>query len=324
MPVSSEPDESAGHYATLVFEVPQATAFPPLPKAVSSLGAVVEDGWLYVYGGHAGTTHEYSTETVTGSFHRLKLSAKAAWEELPSGPAAQGLALVAYQGKIYRIGGMQPRNQPGQKADNHSLTACERYDPQSKKWEALPALPEGRSSHDAVVVGDKLVVIGGWNMKGAGKAAEWHTTALVLDLQQKPWKWEAVNQPFRRRALTACTLSGKVHVLGGLTEDGSTVLTMNIFDPAKNAWSTGPDIPGSSANGFTPASCVAGGRLYVSPADGKLYRLATKEDAWEAVGTLTQARVVHRLVAPDDALLLAVGGASKGGNVPTIESIALK
>ncbi|MCI0456309.1 MAG: DUF4198 domain-containing protein, partial [Gemmataceae bacterium] len=55
--------EAVRHYATLVFQigetqskkVPAAPSdYAPLPRAVSSLGAVVTDGWLYVYGGHSG------------------------------------------------------------------------------------------------------------------------------------------------------------------------------------------------------------------------------------------------------------------------------
>jgi N-acetylneuraminic acid mutarotase len=115
-----------------------------------------------------------------------------------------------------------------------------------------------------------------------------------------------------------------VYVIGGLTADSGPALTVNIYDPAKNAWTTGPDIPGRQRNGFTPASCVAGGRLYVSPADGKVYRLAAKGDAWEEAGELKQARVVHRLVAADGNRLVAVGGASKDGNVALTESVQPK
>jgi hypothetical protein len=75
------------------------------------------------------------------------------------------------------------------------------------------------------------------------------------------------------------------------------------------------------ANGFTPASCVAGGRLYLSPADGIVRRLSEKGDAWEEVGKLQQARVVHRLVASGDDLLVAIGGASRAGNVALVEAI---
>lgn len=327
--------ESVRHYATLVFQVPPAKGsyvgngaaaadapdYAPLPRAVSSFGAAVADGWLYVYGGHCVKTHQYSTEAVLGTFHRLRLSDPKAWEELPGGPAIQGLALVAYQNKIYRIGGMQPRNQPGEKADNHSLAGCARFDPATRKWETLPDLPEGRSSHDAVVVGDKLVVVGGWKMNGAGKKADWGTTALALDLKQQPLKWQTLQQPFQRRALTAAAYEGKVYALGGLTPDSGTELTVNVYDPAKNAWTTGPDLPGPRRNGFTPASCVAGGRLYVSAADGKLVRLTAKGNAWEVVGQLKQPRIVHRMVAASDNLLVAVGGASKGDNVALTEAI---
>lgn len=88
----------------------EAKVFPPLPVAVSSFGAAVADGYVYVYGGHAGKTHEYSTESVSHKFFRLKLDDPKVWEELPGGPGLQGLALVAYKDKIYRVGGMQPRN----------------------------------------------------------------------------------------------------------------------------------------------------------------------------------------------------------------------
>src|SRR5262249_47107205 len=135
----------------------EAPKFDPLPHKVSSLGACFSDGYVYVYGGHTGVTHTYSTETTTGKFFRAKLGG-GKWEELTAGPAAQGLALVAHKGKIYRIGGMQPRNKPKEKPDARSLTDFAVYDPKTEKWADLTALPEGRSSHDAVVVGDKLYV----------------------------------------------------------------------------------------------------------------------------------------------------------------------
>ena len=56
--------------------VPITLALPPLTQATSSLGAVELDGYLYVYGGHAGKTHKYNTETVLGTFQRLKLEVK--------------------------------------------------------------------------------------------------------------------------------------------------------------------------------------------------------------------------------------------------------
>src|SRR5262245_12439356 len=220
---------SAGQFAAA-----EAPKFDKLPHKISSLGACVSDGYVYVYGGHTGVTHEYSTETTTGKFFRAKLSG-GKWEELTGGPIAQGLALVAHKGKVYRIGGMQPRNKPKEKADNHSLTSFAAYDPAAKKWQELTPLPEGRSSHDAVVVGDRLYVFGGWKMNGKGKEPTWLETGLVVDLSKSSLKWQTIEQPFVRRALAVETLGGKVYVLGGLTADKAD-LSVNVYDPESGKW----------------------------------------------------------------------------------------
>src|SRR5688572_31164214 len=94
----------------------KAPAFPAMPKAVSSFGAIECDGYLYLYGGHAGKTHSYDTESVLGTFHRLKLDGGTKWEPLPGGPIAQGMNLTSHGGKVYRVGGMQPKNKPGDPA----------------------------------------------------------------------------------------------------------------------------------------------------------------------------------------------------------------
>jgi hypothetical protein len=109
-------------------------SFPPLPQAVSSFGAAVSDGWLYVYGGHCAKTHNYSTEAVLGTFYRVSLSSPGAWQKLPDGPPVQGLALVAHGDKIYRIGGMQPRNKPGDKAGRENRSFRKPSISNSSSW----------------------------------------------------------------------------------------------------------------------------------------------------------------------------------------------
>src|SRR5262249_7493669 len=153
---------------------PAKPAPPPLPVAVSSLGAAARDGYLYGYGGHSGKVHQYNTETAVGTFRRLKLDGGTKWEDLPSGPKMQGPALVAHKGKLYRIGGMQPRNKPGEKGDSVSLRSVACYDPAARKWQAMVDLPEGRSSHDAVVVGDTIFLPGGRQMNPRRPAPHSH------------------------------------------------------------------------------------------------------------------------------------------------------
>jgi len=303
----------------------QDKTWPPLPEAFSSFGAAVSDGHAYVYGGHVAKTHTYSVEAVTGKFRRLNMADPSrGWEELPAGPGAQGLTLVAHGGKIYRIGGMQPQNKLGEPTDNISLASCAVFDPQTKKWSALPDLPEPRSSHDASVIGDKIYVAGGWWMKGKGKSSDWAETMLVLDLAKMPLEWQSVPQPFQRRALNTAAHKGKLYVICGLTADGGTERTVDIYDPAADKWSQAPEVPGPGKNGFSPAACSNGKHLLVCPADGKLYRLSDEGDSWMEAGQVEQPRIVHRIVPAQNGMVLVLGGASRAGNVAETEAVKIR
>ena len=297
---------------------------PELPKPITSLGAVVDNGQVYVFGGHSGKAHSYSNETTLNTFQRLKLTKPVKWEELASGPVAQGLALVAHDGGIIRVGGMQPRNTAKEKTDAYSIDSVSRFDPKTGKWSDLPAMPAGRSSHDAVVIGDKLYVAGGWQMNGAGKDSVWHDKTLVLDLKKTDAGWEKIEQPFKRRALTMAAHNGKVYVIAGLTSEGKADRSVNIYDPEQKTWSKGAEIPDGPMNGFTPAACVADGKLYLSPADGKVYRLDEKGTEWAEAGALAHGRIVHRLVPAGNGRLLAIGGSVKGAPVGDVEEVVVK
>lgn len=298
-----------------------AADYPPLPVGVSSLGAIASDGYLYVYGGHSGPTHHYDTASVRGTFYRLKLDGGRQWDELPGGPQLQGMNLAAIDGVIYRVGGMQPRNAPGEPSDNHSIAQAARFIPSKGTWEELPPLPQPRSSHDLVAVGKKLVVVGGWQLRGKDAKPIWHDTTLVLDLAASKPEWKAVPQPFQRRALTATSVGSKVYVLGGLGPDGPD-RRVDILDVETGRWSQGPDLPGPERVAFSPACCTLDGRVILSTSQGPIYRLSANGEAWEKIASASRGRIVHRLVPHGNAVIL-VGGASGGENLAAIEVVTL-
>ncbi len=307
----------------LLFVVPAVAAdLPPLPKPVASLGAIACDGYVYIYGGHAGKTHSYDTQSVLGTFHRLKLDGGTKWEELPGGPILQGMNLAAHGGKVYRVGGMTPKNEPGQPADTHSSKECAAFDPKAGKWEALPDLPAGRSSHDVVVVGDTLVVVGGWEQKGKDQKPTWHDTVLTLDLKAKDAKWQSIPQPFKRRALTAAAVGTKVYVIAGLGAD-KTDRQVDVLDVATGKWTTGPKLPGDDRVAFSPAATVVNNRVVVNTNAGPVYRLNEAGDGWEKVGDAAASRHVGRLVPHGSDHVVLLGGAGGGGNVAEVEVIKL-
>ena len=80
------------HYSSLTLEWPVGhktqsgkavssakprAALPPLPEPLSSFGAVVSDGWLYVYGGHIGTEHDHSAANLSNHFRRIQTQTAA-------------------------------------------------------------------------------------------------------------------------------------------------------------------------------------------------------------------------------------------------------
>jgi YHS domain-containing protein/N-acetylneuraminic acid mutarotase len=313
-------------FATVLFAaLASATAadkptYPPLPKAVTSFGAVESGGFIYVYGGHAGKAHTYSNETTLGTFQRLPVGGGAKWEALAEGPHLQGMNIAAIEGQVYRVGGLEARNKAGEKQDLHSVADVAVYDPKTGKWTAGISMPAGRSSHDVVAVGRKLVVVGGWRLAGAETPA-WHDTTLVFDTDARVQKWHEVKQPFKRRSLTAAALGNKVYVMGGLTETGESVQKVSVYDVVSGEWSEGPEFPGTERVGFNPAATVVGDKLILNTSDKNVYALNEKGTAWEKVGVTAESRYVHRLVPAGKDTVVVIGGAGPNGPHDSVEVV---
>ena len=299
---------------------------PDLVDAVASFGAVAHDGALYVYGGHVGRVHAHSIENVSPAFRRLVLAPGRTWEDLTPGPRLQGTVLVSDGAFIYRVGGMRASNATAAQPEVlHSSRSAARYAVSSGRWEPLPDLPSGRSSHDAVVAGGTLWVVGGWELRGRDQEAVWADTVLALDLDDVDdiggGAWREIPAPFKRRALAAGTAGGRVYALGGLTPDSGAALQVDVLDTATGAWSAGPDLPEAGRlQGFGVAAASVGGRIFTSQADGVVHRLTADGDAWEAAATLAHPRFMHRLV-PFDGHVVAVGGAARGGHLTVVDVV---
>ncbi len=312
-PAVAAVDAAATSAAAITIDRP-----PLLPNAITSFGAARAGGWLYVYGGHIGRAHSHSRDNVLGTFHRLNLADGVSWQALPSGPPLQGTALVADEhGRLYRVGGTDARNAPGEDDDMHSTDTVARFDPAQGRWQSLAPLPEPRSSHDAIVCDGKLYVIGGWCLAGEGDG-DWHDTAWVADLAEEPLVWRELPPiGHARRACAVATFAGKIAVLGGIDRERA-IATVRVFDPATSTWSAGPDLPGFA---FGTAALGVGDRLYATVMDGRLLQWDGHGE-WQTVTQLQAPRFFHRLV-PDlvPGRMLALGGAGRGGHMRTIETL---
>jgi N-acetylneuraminic acid mutarotase len=235
----------------------------------------------------------------------------------------QGLPLVAHGGKLYRVGGLSVRNATtDDKEDLHSTTEFAEYDPATKQWSDLAPLPAGRSSHNAVVIGDKLYVTGGWKLSGS-REGKWLDDSLVYDFSDPSTGWQQLPaQDFKRRALAASQWHGKLAALGGMDEKAKISRRVDFFDPATGQWSQGPELPGTGMSGFGVSAWNLGDDLYVSGFNGRVFKLADDGSKWEVVAKLQEPRFFHQLVpaAAGDALFV-VGGASRDGHLADVELV---
>ena len=298
-----------------------ATAPKQLPEAVASFGATAtDDGSIYVYGGYRGERHGYNRDEVSGTLWRWR-SGAAHWESLPTAGLSQGTALVSDGRTLYRVGGMAARNAKGEKQDLASQDVASRFD--GARWQPLPALPNPRSSHDAVCLEGKLYAIGGWTLPGGTNRGVWIDHMVVLDPKEASPQWRKIPQPFKRRALAVAALDGRIYCMGGMDDDDTTCRDVDIYDTRTGQWSKGPELPKAPMNGFGCAAIAANGRLYVSGFSGQLVRLNADRSAWESVTKLETPRFFHRFVALDSSRLLALGGESKDGKLDQCEVVNL-
>lgn len=328
--VDGQAYQSATNILTATFmysqeEAAKVSALPLLPEAISSFGAAVADDYLYVYGGHTGQAHDHSRDNLSNHFRRIRLDGEGGWQELAAGPGLQGLAVVAHNGKLYRIGGLDARNASGDEDDLHSVSVFACYDPATDKWTDLAPLPKPRSSHNAVVIGDVLYVVGGWTLDGDDEG-EWQAGALAFDLADPGAGWrELPEPPFKRRALAVGRVDGCVVALCGMTDDADLSKQVFFFDPAAGEWSEGPEFPGRPFDGFGLSAWNLDGALYAGGMQGVLYRLDDDRQGWTKADEFATKRFFHQLVPAHGGGLLAVAGASpEVGHTATTERLDLE
>lgn len=297
---------------------------PRIPQPVTSFGAAIAGGHLYLYGGHTGGAHSYSNQGQDNTLWQLDLSKGSQWKSLGKGPRLQGLALVAHGNSLYRIGGFTAKNEPGDEHDLWSQAQVARYDIDNKSWTEIAPLPEPRSSFDAVVANDTIYVIGGWALRGDDDSL-WHKTAYEMSLKSESPSWtKMADPPFERRALSIAALNGRIYAIGGMQSEGEPTTRVDVYDTNTKEWSQGPSLNGKPMTGFGSSAFTQSGKLYVTAIDGSFQCLAADGEEWQTLRKTPTARFFHRMLPFEKEELLVVGGASmRTGKFSEIELLTV-
>jgi len=155
-----------------------------------------------------------------------------------------GLAVVAYGGCVYAIGG---------KAAEGVTGIVEKYDPETDSWASLAEKPVAVSDVAAAVIGGKIYVPGG--RLASGKATD---VMEVYDPERDVWE-RRTPLPIALSAYALAAFEGKLYLFGGW--DGESYLaSVYEYDPTQDTWEAKTSMP--TARGFAGAA-VADGKIYV-------------------------------------------------------------
>lgn len=180
------------------------------------------------------------------------------WARLRSMPERRHHPNVCvHSGAIYVLGSLVD-------AHFNASGECWRYTIATDEWAACAPMPEGteRGAGACVTFGDKLYVFGGIHSG--------HDTALadvsVYDPATDTWR-ELPALPEVRNHMSAIVLGGAIHVIGGRVDRVTPVGRVDIFDPATETYSRGPDM-GVPRSGYALGFDEARGVAYVFGGEG--------------------------------------------------------
>jgi DNA-binding CsgD family transcriptional regulator/N-acetylneuraminic acid mutarotase len=177
------------------------------------------------------------------------------------------LAMVAYQDRLYAIGGDQETGVTGQ---------TEIYSPQTDSWSIGATKPTAVSNVGAVVVDERIYVPGGCiGLTGVTNHLE------VYDPSSNTWT-QASPMPIPLCAYATATVDDKIYLFGGW--DGQQFVDrVFVYDPGDDAWTELRRLP--SARGFAAAGAIEHTIYVVGGYDGlqefaDTYAYDTDQDTW--------------------------------------------
>ena len=207
---------------------------------------------------------------------------------MPTARRYVGMAVL--DGKLYAAGGETV-------ADGATSNLVERYDFETKAWEAVAPMAEARKYHAVAI--RRQAVRSGWAQRRLPQLGG----AIRPRDERQTNTWEAVAPMAAARfAHGMAVLEGKLYAVGGFNfENGGHLSSVERYDPALDAWEAVAPTAVARNHAGVP---VLDGKLYaVGGYDGdtggpssSVERYDPATNAWEAVAALATARFAHGIV----------------------------
>lgn len=149
----------------------------------------------------------------------------------------------------------------------------------------------------------------------------------AADAEDRVLEGRAADLPRARTEVTGAVWDGRIVAVGGLDHQGVAVADVDVYDPASDSWSPGPDLPVALHH---TAVAALDGRVYVVGgytieggswvAQAAVWSLGAGEDTWREEPPLGTPRGALA-VASTGERLVAVGGVGPDGRTLTSTEI---
>lgn len=216
---------------------------PMLEAHAGHTATLLADGTVLVVGGVTGNGESGILSSPTSDVERYDPKTNT-WAEVGSeiiGREEQSVVLL-HDGRVMVIGGVGRVD-----GEEHILASAELFDPKTNSWTQASPMHDAREGAIATVLPDGKVLVAG--------GADDPSTALPLlsteiyDPTSNSWSIGPQMTTPRKNQAAVLLPSRKVLVAGGngvnhLNNSGIGVTdTSELYDPATNTWSNGPNMP---------------------------------------------------------------------------------
>lgn len=269
-----------------------------LDVARAGLAVAVLDGRLYAAGGAGLTTPRAEFEVFDPELERWMPETA-----LPRGLERFGMAAVG--GRIYAAGGYAPGD-----LGVEPTASMWSWSPEGGIWQSEVAMPGPKADFSMLAYQARLYAIGGTRDDNS---------IYVFDPEARSWETLEIPDQVTRRGAAIVAFQDRIYIIGG-SSGGELSARVDVFDPASDSWTRGPDLPGASTG---IAAVAHHGRLHVLGGTGideggqrlTLRRHASwqpGDEAWRHEADLPTPRTTADAAVLNDAIYL-IGGGSGGG-----------
>ena len=218
-------------------------------EGVEELTGAAIDGKFYVFGAWGGIGPGGYYGNI--NFSEMYDPATDQWTSLAPKPTpVSGAPSVVYNGEIYIFGGAFAWNDEEGETHQTEYDVVEAYNPATDSWRTVTNMPFLLFAEAVAVVGDKVFVIGGFDIS-LGQTV---STVTAFDFQIGLWTTSGFAEMPIPRGTTygapAPVIDGKIYLIGGFTgtvteEDFKAwpLDRVDIYDPTADTWTMGPFLP---------------------------------------------------------------------------------